>query len=721
MKISKHSISSIFYVLIFLVVCSFLSCHNQHSDSDHPDESFVNVGILRGPSSIAFAEWMQNPPKIDGKKVRIRVLDSPEIMQASIIKGETSIGILPMMNAISLINKGIELEILGCPIWGTLYIIGQVPTLSDVKNIHIFGKGSSPAFLAQFYLENQGLHPSINYTLSSPVELVSAFKMGQVSSALLSEPFVSIMLQSDPTLKILADINKIPGSEEVYFPQTAVVCSKELYKSKNQIDRLLDETCNFANEHPASVINILENNDIFKKGVLTPESIERCKIKYETVQQAKHQINEFVKIMQSYAPESVGKSIGLLFVSSDFYKSVSITIFRGLIGILVSFLCAFLFAWSFYKIRWIERLISPLISILRSIPVISFILLALIFINNEAIPLLIAFLTMFPLLTENLTKGLKNSSRELSQLGIQFSVGRCNRFTQIVYPQVKPYLFSGLASAMGFGWRAIIMGEVLAQCDFGIGTEMKKAQTFISVPDLIAWTVVAIIISFLFDKLIRSIERFNFKIYFEKNNYATFPTVKCISLNNINFNYESKTILKNFNYTFNSGTVYGLSAPSGTGKTTLLGIIDGSLQPISGTISPMHLKHKSVVFQTPNLLTHLNVADNIILPLSSSFSRKKALARIQHWVNILEIDSLLDNYPSELSYGQQQRVAIARAMVFPTGVILMDEPFKGLESVLSDRIVKAMKQEFCRTQSIVVFASHDEDILYNLADEVLRL
>ena len=62
----------------------------------------------------------------------------------------------------------------------------------------------------------------------------------------------------------------------------------------------------------------------------------------------------------------------------------------------------------------------------------------------------------------------------------QFRIGRWNKLAQVVYPQLKPFLYSGLASASGFGWRAIIMGEVLAQCSPGIGGEMKQAQVFYS-------------------------------------------------------------------------------------------------------------------------------------------------------------------------------------------------------------------------------------------------
>ena len=194
------------------------------------------------------------------------------------------------------------------------------------------------------------------------------------------------------------------------------------------------------------------------------------------------------------------KALFQLFATGTFYKSIFATVLRGISGILLSFAAAITAAFLFARYELLYELSRPLLTIMRSVPVISFILLALIFLDPEGIPLMIAFLTMFPLLAENLTKGIINLNPGLSIMADQFRISRKNKLMHIFYPQLKPFLFSGLTSAIGFGWRAIIMGEVLSQCAFGIGGEMKRAQLFISVPELIAWTIIAILISFFFDK-----------------------------------------------------------------------------------------------------------------------------------------------------------------------------------------------------------------------------
>lgn len=221
---------------------------------------------------------------------------------------------------------------------------------------------------------------------------------------------------------------------------------------------------------------------------------------------------------------------------------------------------------------------------MRSIPVISFILLALIFLNAESIPLIIAFLTMFPLLTENLTKGIRGQRKEFSIMARQFRIGRWNKLTQVVYPQLKPFLYSGLASASGFGWRAIIMGEVLAQCSPGIGGEMKQAQVFYSRSRIDRMDDYSNSDQLSFDRGISWLAKQRFPIHYNKHcGKQPVPKGNCdIRIRDISYRYGSDTVLSHFSYTFEKGFIYGITAPSGTGKTTLLNLIGNILKPAQG-------------------------------------------------------------------------------------------------------------------------------------------
>ena len=416
------------------------------------------------------------------------------------------------------------------------------------------------------------------------------------------------------------------------------------------------------------------------------------------------------------------KTLIRLFGTGSFYQNIFATILRGISGILVSLVIALLSAFLFARYALLYELFRPLLTVMRSVPVISFILLALIFLNPESIPLMIAFLTMFPLLTENLTKGIINLRPGLSLMADQFKINRRNKLMQVIYPQLKPFLFSGLASAVGFGWRAIIMGEVLSQCTFGIGGEMKRAQNFIAVPELVAWTIVAVLISFLFDKGISKLASVDWKILFSKTNFTTNTKPSSpIKITDITFQYGKADVLSHFSYTFEPGTIYGIEAPSGTGKTTLLNLINGSLKPADGIKKKKKEQNLSNVFQEPELLSHLTILQNICLPLASVYDKLHSETKAIEALKLVEMETLAKRYPEELSYGQQQRVALARALAFPSGIMLLDEPFKGLDKALTLHIIDRILMRQTTNGQTIIFTSHDQEELKRLASATIQL
>lgn len=418
------------------------------------------------------------------------------------------------------------------------------------------------------------------------------------------------------------------------------------------------------------------------------------------------------------------KTLAGLFTSPTFYMSLAATVGRGIGGMLISLAVSVVISALFARYGLLYELFRPLLAIMRSVPVISFILLALIFLNTESIPLMIGFLTMFPLLTENLSKGIRNLRPGLAGMAHQFWIGRLNRLVHLVYPQLKPFLFSGLASAAGFGWRAIIMGEVLSQCSLGIGSEMKRAQNFIAIPELMAWTAVAILVSFLFDKGIGRMAGWNGKIHFAPKAKADIPAESkeggCtpdIQLCGVEYAYG----VSHLSHTFTAGKIYGISAPSGAGKTTLLNLINGTLSPLRGKITADRSRGIASVFQEPELLPHLTAQENIALPLARLLPQDEALRQAANALDNMELKTLATRRPDELSYGQQQRVAIARALAYPSPLLLMDEPFKGLDEALTSRIIQQIRNRQKEKRQTVLFTSHNPEELDKLADEVVYM
>ncbi len=144
-----------------------------------------------------------------------------------------------------------------------------------------------------------------------------------------------------------------------------------------------------------------------------------------------------------------------------------------------------------------------------------------------------------------------------------------------------------------------------------------------------------------------------------------------IQLKNIAFSYGEKEVFKDFSLTIAPQEHLALMGPSGCGKTTLLRLLMGLEKPQAGTIehTPRPI---AAVFQEDRLLTHKTILENAAL---ADGNTEKAAMILEK----LGLGSNLHQYPKELSGGMNRRVAIARALCTPSSLLILDEPFNGLD------------------------------------------
>ncbi|TSA38933.1 MAG: ABC transporter permease [Porphyromonadaceae bacterium] len=191
----------------------------------------------------------------------------------------------------------------------------------------------------------------------------------------------------------------------------------------------------------------------------------------------------------------------------DFLSSLGFTLLRGLIGFLFAFTGAILIGIPAGLNSGIEAGFKPILITLRSTPVVAIILLALIWFKAEQVPVFIGFLTMFPILAINISQGIRETDTAFIQMAHLYHIKKRRILTDIYWPSILPYLYSGISTAIGFGWRSVIIGEVLSQPRYGIGAMMQDAQSYLLVSEVIAWTVIAILVSAVFEWIIRLVEK----------------------------------------------------------------------------------------------------------------------------------------------------------------------------------------------------------------------
>jgi NitT/TauT family transport system permease protein len=206
-------------------------------------------------------------------------------------------------------------------------------------------------------------------------------------------------------------------------------------------------------------------------------------------------------------PEDTFLTVIKLFGDGGFILVAGTTILRGVIGFIVSGVLGMGIGILAGISPGFNAFINPMLVSIRSTPVIALILLALIWFSPDVVPVFIAMLTMFPFICTNVVDGIRSVDNGLIEMARFYRVGTSRIISEVYIPAIMPFIISGASSAMGIGWRAIIIGEVLSQPQYGIGTSMQSAQTFLNVEAVIAWTLIAVLISYGFEKIIRWSER----------------------------------------------------------------------------------------------------------------------------------------------------------------------------------------------------------------------
>jgi ABC-type multidrug transport system ATPase subunit len=176
-----------------------------------------------------------------------------------------------------------------------------------------------------------------------------------------------------------------------------------------------------------------------------------------------------------------------------------------------------------------------------------------------------------------------------------------------------------------------------------------------------------------------------------------------------------------FSATLKVGKIYGLSAPSGGGKTTLLLLMSRCLKPTGGTVDSNDAYGYAVLFEEPELLPHLTVSENVALPLAGIYRSAEALPLVEAALRVVGMWKYRNRKPEALSYGMKRLVALARALAYPSPYLLLDEPFKGLDWNTSQRIIHHLQRLMQVRKQVVVFTSHHKQELSELADETLIL
>lgn len=201
------------------------------------------------------------------------------------------------------------------------------------------------------------------------------------------------------------------------------------------------------------------------------------------------------------SPLAVLLRLGQLCTGADFWLTVASSLLRILLGFLLGVLFGTALAGLCWRFRLIDVLARPLLGVLKSTPVASFIILALVWVKTTWLATVISFIMVLPLIYANVREGIDSADRQLLEMAQVFRLSRRKTFRYCYLPAILPFFLSAISSALGFAWKSGIAAEVLGRPARAIGSQIYDSKIYLETPDLFAWTLVVILLSVLLERL----------------------------------------------------------------------------------------------------------------------------------------------------------------------------------------------------------------------------
>ena len=198
--------------------------------------------------------------------------------------------------------------------------------------------------------------------------------------------------------------------------------------------------------------------------------------------------------------EVVKRLLGLI-QETDFWRTLLFSFSRIVLGFAIAFALGCLLGVLSGKWPLLETLLWPYVITIKTVPVASFIILSLFFLSARRLSTFISFLMVFPVIYSNVLEGIRSTDRDLLEMSQVFRIPWGRRLLYIYLPHLKPFLFSACSVALGMSWKSGVAAEVIGVASGSIGEKLYESKIYFMTEDLLAWTVVIVLISVLFEKL----------------------------------------------------------------------------------------------------------------------------------------------------------------------------------------------------------------------------
>lgn len=489
------------------------------------------------------------------------------------------------------------------------------------------------------------------------------------------------------------------------------------------------------------------------------------------------------------SPIQTGKTLAGLIVSAEVWKAVGSSFAKIALGFFLGVTIGILLAVLAALFRAVRYAVTPILRLVKAVPVASFIILALLWVSSKHLSVLISFLMVLPVIYTNVFQGIVSTDQELREMAAVFRLGPGKRLRYIYLPAVLPYFVSACSVGLGFCFKSGIAAEIIGLPDNSIGEKLYEAKLYLMTPEMFAWTVIIVFISVCFERAVMFLirmaalrlcgygkkpvgngaaagreqavpeaaggeravpetagreravpeaadgeravpeaagreqaipeaadgrpaeDRQTEKIAKEQENRAAkraaaeaaggeqdMPETADFGLFDVSKSFDEKPVLCHFTLPLPVG-VTALMGPSGCGKSTAGKLLLSLLWSEEGTVSAPG--KCAAVFQEDRLCMEFDAVTNVAMVCRDRVRAEKALLEVG-------LGGLLGKPVSEFSGGMRRRTAIVRALLSDAELLVLDEPFTGLDEAGRHWMMEWVKKNIAG-RSVLLITHHAEE------------
>ena len=213
------------------------------------------------------------------------------------------------------------------------------------------------------------------------------------------------------------------------------------------------------------------------------------------------------------SPGSTFKALISLIGEPAFWPVVFFSVSRILVGFFAGLICGVVLAALSARYRFVKVIFSPLFTVIKSVPVASFVILALLWVRGANLSVVISFLMVLPIVYTNMCRGFESVDKKLLEMAGVFHIGKMKTFLYIYLPRILPFFTSACTASLGLCWKSGVAAEVIGLPQGSIGNRLYETKLYLNTPGMFAWTIVIVLISFSVEKLfIFLLDKLNGKI-----------------------------------------------------------------------------------------------------------------------------------------------------------------------------------------------------------------